>query len=90
MTFFLSNLISLWTSRFQHCFLTITGVDLLIGSIVYCKIRWGFNMAFACICLLSIDRLRHLVTLKRTSFVTIVISLIDLVIFFPDAIYYSD
>lgn len=103
ITFFICILTSLWAFRFQHCFLTITGVNLLVGSIVYCKIRWlfgrwSFNMSFTCLCLSSIDRfwntsrnkhLRHVFTLKRTSIITILISLVYLIIYLPDAIYYS-
>jgi hypothetical protein len=39
---FTSSLILLWSSRIPTSILTITGVNLLVGSIVYCKIRWVF------------------------------------------------
>lgn len=103
ITFFISNLTLLWSSRFPHSMLAITGIDPLVGSIVYCKVRWlfgrwGFNMSFTCICLSSIDRFLHtsrnercrnLITLKRAFIIIIVISMAYLVIFMPDAIYYS-
>ncbi|UJR29340.1 hypothetical protein I4U23_010552 [Adineta vaga] len=101
--FFVSNLTSLWASRFQRSTLAITGVDLLVGSIFYCKFRWlfgrwGFNMSFTCICLSSIDRFlntsrneryRQLVTFKRAIIITILITISYTIIFVPDAIYYS-
>ncbi|CAF1255914.1 unnamed protein product [Adineta ricciae] len=103
ITFFVSNLISLWASRFQRAVLAITGVDLLVGSIFYCKFRWlfgrwSYNMSFTCICLSSVDRFlntsrseccQRLITFKRAVVITIVISLEYLIIFMPDAIYYS-
>ncbi|CAF1349026.1 unnamed protein product [Adineta ricciae] len=101
--FFVSNLTSLWASRFQRSMLAITGVDLLVGSIFYCKVRWlfgrwSFNMSFTCICLSSIDRFlntsrnaryRRLITFKRAVIITIMISIAYIIIFMPDAIYYS-
>ncbi|CAF1675976.1 unnamed protein product [Adineta ricciae] len=103
LMFFISNLTSLWASRFQRSMLAITGIDLLVGSIFYCKVRWlfgrwSFNMAFTCICLSSIDRFlntsrneryRRLITFKRATIITTIISIAYIIIFMPDAIYYS-
>ncbi|CAF1310263.1 unnamed protein product [Adineta ricciae] len=101
--FFTSNLTSLWTSRFPRSMLTITGIDPLVGNIVYCKIRWlfgrwSFYMSYIYICLSCIDRFlntsrheryRRLMTFKRAAIVTITISLMYFIIFIPDGIYYS-
>ncbi|UJR19467.1 hypothetical protein I4U23_022598 [Adineta vaga] len=103
MNLFLSNLISLWSTRFPRSILAITGTDLLFGNIVYCKIRWlfgrwSFYMSYIYLCLSCIDRylstsrherLRSLITFKRAVIITIIISLIYFIIFIPDAIYYS-
>ncbi|CAF0830812.1 unnamed protein product [Adineta ricciae] len=103
IAFFISNLTSLWASRFQRSMLAITGVDLLVGSIFYCKVRWlfgrwGFNMAFTSVCLSSADRFlntsrseryRRLITFKRAAILTTLSSIAYIVIFIPDAIYYS-
>jgi hypothetical protein len=103
VTSFTGSLILLWSSRFPRCILTITGVDPLVGSIVYCKVRWlfgrwGLNMPFTCICLASIDRFlitsrnvncRRFFTLKRAYIIVIIFSIIYLAICIPDSIYYS-
>ncbi|CAF0961078.1 unnamed protein product [Adineta steineri] len=84
---FLGSLISLWSSRFPRSILNITGVDPLVGSIVFCKFRWlfgrwGLNMPFTCVCLASIDRFlmtsrqvyyRRLFSLKR-AYIMVIIS----------------
>ncbi|CAF1310088.1 unnamed protein product [Adineta ricciae] len=101
--FFFSNLISLWSTRFPRSILAITSTDLLIGNIVYCKIRWlfgrwSFYMSYIYLCLSCIDRylntsrherLRRMMTFKRAVVITITISLIYFIIFIPDGIYYS-
>ena len=51
LIFFISNLTLLWSSRFPRCIVTITGINLLVELITYCKIRWlfgrwGYNMSF--------------------------------------------
>jgi uncharacterized membrane protein YeaQ/YmgE (transglycosylase-associated protein family) len=100
---FTGSLILLWSSRFPTSILTITGVNPLVGSIVYCKIRWlfgrwGLNMPFTCVCLASIDRFlitsrnasfRRFFTLKRAYILVMIFSLAYLAICMPDAIYYS-
>jgi hypothetical protein len=100
---FTSSLILLWSSRIPTSILTITDVNLLVGSIAYCKFRWvfarwGANMAFTCVCLASIDRflitsrnasLRRLFTLKRAYILVMIFSLAYLAICMPDGIYYS-
>ncbi|UJR07175.1 hypothetical protein I4U23_011463 [Adineta vaga] len=99
----IGSLILFWSSRFPRCILNITGIDLLVGSIFYCKVRWllgrwSLNMPFTCICLASIDRFfntsrnvryHHFFTLKRAYSIVIIFSLVYLIIFIPDAIYYS-
>ncbi|UJR19882.1 hypothetical protein I4U23_023015 [Adineta vaga] len=100
---FIGSLILLWSSRVPRCILNLTGIDPLVGSIVYCKIRWlfgrwGLNMPFTCICLASIDRFlitsrnvryRRYFTLQRAYIMVITFSLVYLAICIPDAIYYS-
>ncbi len=100
---FTGSLILLWASRFPTSILTITGVNPLVGSIVYCKIRylfgrWGLNMPFTCVCLASVDRFlitsrnasfRRFFTLKRAYILVMIFSLAYLAICMPDAIYYS-
>lgn len=100
---FIGSLLLLWSSRFPRSILTITGVDILVGSIVYCKIRWlfgrwGLNMPFTCICLASIDRFlntsrnvryRNLITRKRAYLILVLVSISYLAICIPDSIYYS-
>ncbi len=100
---FTGSLILLWSSRFPTSMLTITGVNPLVGSIVYCKIRylfgrWGLNMPFTCVCLASIDRFlitsrnvrfRRFFTLKRAYILVTIFTLVYLAICMPDAIYYS-
>ncbi|CAF1033913.1 unnamed protein product [Rotaria sp. Silwood1] len=100
---FAGSLVLLWSSRFPRCILSITGVDILVGSIVYCKVRWlfgrwGLNMPFTCLCLASIDRflhtsrnvrLRRLFTVQRAYILVIIFSMIYLAICIPDGIYYS-
>ncbi|CAF1515079.1 unnamed protein product [Adineta ricciae] len=101
--FFISNLTSLWSSRFPRSFLAITSIDVLAASIFYCKFRWlfgrwSFYMSYIYLCLSCIDRylntsrhnlFRRLVSFKRAVFVTVLISLIYFIIFVPDAVYYS-
>lgn len=103
VTSFISSLVLLWASRFPRSILNITGVDLLVGSIVYCKVRWlfgrwGLNMAFTCRCLASIDRFlttssnphyRRLFTVQRARILVIIFSTSYLAICVPDCIYYS-
>ena len=103
VTSFISSLVLLWASRFPRSILSITGIDLLVGSIVYCKIRWlfgrwGLNMAFTCRCLASIDRFlttsrnphyRCLFTMQRARILVIIFSISYLAICVPDCIYYS-
>jgi hypothetical protein len=100
---FTSSLVLLWSSRFPRCILSITGVDPLVGSIVYCKIRWlfgrwGLNMPLTCLCLTSIDRFlstsrnaryRRLFTVQRAYLIVIIFSVAYLSICIPDSIYYS-
>jgi hypothetical protein len=100
---FTGSLVLLWSSRFPRCILSITGVDPLVGSIVYCKIRWlfgrwGLNMPFTCLCLTSIDRFlstsrnaryRRLITVQRAYIIVIIFSIAYLAICMPDGIYYS-
>ncbi|CAF1012515.1 unnamed protein product [Adineta steineri] len=100
---FLGSLVSLWSSRYPRSILNITGVDPLVGSIVFCKFRWlfgrwGLNMPFTCICLASIDRFlmtsrqvyyRRLFSLKRAYIMVILSSIIYLIICIPDGMYYS-
>jgi hypothetical protein len=100
---FISSLVLLWSSRFPRCILSITGVDLLVSSIVYCKIRWlfgrwGLNMPFTCLCLTSIDRFlstsrnaryRRFFTVRRAYLIVSIFSLAYLAICIPDSIYYS-
>ncbi|UJR18033.1 hypothetical protein I4U23_004934 [Adineta vaga] len=100
---FISNLTSLWSTRFPRSILAIKGIDLLVGSIVYCKIRWlfgrwSFYMSYIYLCLSCIDRYlntsrheryRSLITFKRALIITATISMIYFIIFIPDAIYYS-
>jgi hypothetical protein len=100
---FTSSLLLLWSSRYPRSMLTITGVDPLVGSIIYCKIRWlfgrwGLNMPFTCLCLASIDRFlntsrnanfRRLFTVKRAYLTVIIFGIAYLAICMPDGIYYS-
>ncbi len=100
---FASSLILLWSYRFPTSLLTVTGNNLLIGSIVYCKIRylfanWGANMVLTCVCLASIDRFlitsrnasfRRFFTLKRAYILVMIFTLAYLAICMPDGIYYS-
>ncbi|CAF3640427.1 unnamed protein product [Rotaria sp. Silwood1] len=100
---FVGSLVLLWSSRIPRSILTVTNVDILVGSIVYCKIRWlfgrwGLNMPITCVCLASIDRFlmtssniqyHRFITLKRAYIIVTIFSIAYLAICIPDGIYYS-
>ena len=100
--FFSASLVQLWTARFSRAMVTLTGVDLLALSPVYCQVRWLFgrissNTTMASICLSSIDRYlatsrnvryRQALTSQRASLVIVLIIFLYSIPFIPDSFYY--
>jgi hypothetical protein len=80
-----------------------SGIDPLVSSIIWCKIRWllgplGGNTALTCISLASIERYfitsRHInrhrwITIQRARYMILIVVSIWLIALIPNAIYYT-
>jgi hypothetical protein len=92
-----SSLVQLWTTRFARLLLTLTGIDLLIVSEVFCKCRYvlgrmSANIIMTCICLASLDRFlitsrnlnyHRLITVQRARLAVALVIFINFVTFIP-------